>query len=190
MSDVVATSPPALILTLGHSSRPLADTLALLRAHAVAGVVDVRRFPRSRRHPHYDAVPLAAALAAAGITYRHAEPLGGYREPHPESPHTALTEPAFRGYADHMGSAEFARAVDGLLAEAADHRLALMCAEARPEQCHRSLLADALLARGARVEHVVDLGPREPHRLTRGVRVHAGRVSYPGSGTQLSIGGL
>jgi uncharacterized protein (DUF488 family) len=181
---------PTTLLTIGHSSRPLADTLALMRTHGVEHVVDVRRFPRSARHPHYDGPALAAALAAVGIDYTHAEALGGYREPRPDSDNTGLGEPAFRGYADHMESAVFPAAVDRLLALARERRVAFLCAEAKPAHCHRSLLSDALVARGARVEHVLDEGPREPHTLTRAARVADGRVRYPGPPEQLSIDGL
>lgn len=176
--------------TLGHSSRPLADTLAWLRAHRVEHVVDVRRFPRSARHPHYDGAALAASLAAAGIGYTHAEPLGGYREPRPGGSNTALAEPAFRGYADHMATAAFRDALERLLALARGGHVAILCAEANPAHCHRSLLADALVARGARVEHVLDAGRREPHALTRGAVVEDGRVRYPGPPEQLTLGGL
>jgi len=178
------------LLTLGHSSRPLADTLALLAAHGVATVADVRRFPRSRRHPHYDGPSLAAALAAAGIGYRHLESLGGHRAPRPDSPHTALAEPALRGYADHMASAEFADGMARLLALARAGPTVLMCAEADPARCHRALLADALVARGVAVAHVVDAGPPRPHVLTRGARVADGVVRYPGPPAQLTLGGI
>lgn len=168
------------ILTVGHSVRPLASFLGLLAENGVGTLVDVRALPRSRRHPHFSAGPLAAALAAAGIAYRHLPELGGLRTPGPDSPHTALRQPMFRAYADHMAGASFGRALDEVEALARGGIVALMCAEGRPEDCHRSLIADALTVRGRAVEHIVAPGPRQPHRLTAVARVAGGRLIYDG----------
>lgn len=156
---------PELALTIGHSTRELDEFLALLQAHGVGHVADVRRFPGSRRHPHFGREALAAALAATGIGYTHFRELGGRRAPVSDSSNRALRHTAFRGYADHMQTPSFAQAMEALLALIRGQRVAVMCAEARPEQCHRRLLADALVARGARVEHIHAREQRVPHSL-------------------------
>lgn len=171
------------ILTIGHSNRTLEDFLALLQAHGVEKVIDVRRFPNSRRHPHFNGPALAAALAAAGIGYRHIPELGGRRIPRPDSIHTAWRTAGFRGYADHMETPAFQAALEVVIAEAAQVRIALMCAEALPWRCHRRLIADALVVRGIRVEHIRDLHHREPHRLTPWARVEGTRLIYAGPAT-------
>jgi len=166
--------------TIGHSRRSLSELVDLLRGAHVIRLVDVRRMPHSRRHPQFDAAALARDLPAAGIAYVHAPGLGGFRRPRADSVNTAWREPAFRGYADYMQTPEFATELDTLIREAATAPTAIMCAEAHPSHCHRSLLADALLARGVAVRHL--LGPErvEEHALTAGARVVDGRLSYPG----------
>jgi len=166
------------ILSVGHSNRSAAELVSLLRAHAVRRLADVRRFPRSRRNPWFDAAPLAATLAAAGIEYRHWPELGGYREARADSPHVGLAESMLRGYADHMESAEFAAALAALAEAAAAGGLVVMCAEADPARCHRRLLADALVTRGIPVEHIVDAGPRLAHRRTPSARAEGLRLVY------------
>ena len=166
-----------LLFTIGHSTRALDDLLALLRAHSVRCLADVRRWPRSRRHPHFTADALAPALAAHDIAYRHFPDLGGWRSPRPDSPNTALRP--FRGYADHMQTPEFQRALDHLLGLAAALPTAIMCAEADPRRCHRLLLADALLARGARVLHVLDPATVQEHTLSPLARIQEDMVTYP-----------
>jgi uncharacterized protein (DUF488 family) len=167
------------MLTVGHSSHELAPFLALLRAHGVEHVADVRRFPGSRRFPHFHAGALSAGLAAEGIGYTHFRDLGGRREPRPDSPNPGLRSAAFRGYADHMESAAFARALESLLHRAGSSRVVVMCAEADPAHCHRRILADALTARGVRVAHIRSEEVAAPHALSPGARVEAGRVTYP-----------
>jgi len=166
--------------TIGHSTRTLGALLALLRAHGIERVVDVRRFPRSRRHPHVNADALARDLPAAGIAYRHLPGLGGFRRPRADSHNTGWRNASFRGYADYMETAEFAGHLETLLEEARAGRTAIMCAEAVPWRCHRSLIADALVARGVEVRHI--LGPQraEPHALTTGAHVNGTRVVYSG----------
>jgi uncharacterized protein (DUF488 family) len=168
-----------MILTIGHSTRPLAEFLQLLETHEVRHLVDVRTLPRSARFPHYNGEALAAALRERGIGYTHIPDLGGLRRPRPDSPNRGLRNEGFRGFADHMETAAFAAGLAELIRLASEERLAIMCAEAVPWRCHRSLIADALLARGTGVEHILGIGPREPHRLTQGARVTEGRVSYP-----------
>lgn len=178
---------PVRLLTVGHSNRPLEIFLGLVRIHGVRTVFDVRRVPRSGRHPHFDQAPLAAALAAAAIEYRHAPDLGGLRQPLPGSPNTAWREPWFQGYADHMRSPEFARALTVVIERAFDRRVALMCAEGSPAHCHRSLIADALVARGLAVEHIVDERRRVTHHLHPAVRMVAGCVVYPSPQLKLEV---
>jgi uncharacterized protein (DUF488 family) len=170
------------VWTIGHSTRSLADLLALLRAHGVARVVDVRRYPHSRRHPRFDTAALARDLPAAGIAYTSTPALGGFRRPRADSPNTALADPAFRGYADYMQTDEFAEHLAALVHSAADTPTAIMCAEAEPESCHRSLIADALVAHGVEVRHIVDAGPGLAHVLRPIARTTNRRVSYPGQG--------
>jgi uncharacterized protein (DUF488 family) len=150
----------------------------MLREASVPLLVDVRRFPGSRRHPQFAREALSQSLAEAGVGYRHEPDLGGRRDPRPDSPNLAWRHAAFRGYADHMASPEFACALERLLQS--PPRTAVMCAEAVPWRCHRQLVADALVARGADVRHLLGPGRVEPHALHAAARVDAaGRVSYP-----------
>jgi uncharacterized protein (DUF488 family) len=172
------TAASHLLFTVGHSTRAAQELLALLREASVPLLVDVRRFPGSRRHPQFAREALSRALEAEGIAYRHEPDLGGRREARPDSSNLAWRNAAFRGYADHMATPEFERALDGLLA--APPRTAVMCAEALPWRCHRQLIADALVARGADVRHLLAPGRQQPHALHVDARVDAaGRVTYP-----------
>lgn len=176
------------IYTIGHSTRTIEEFLELLREHEIRTLADVRRFPGSRRYPQFGSEALARALAQAGIAYRHVEALGGRRRPRPDSPNDAWRNPQFRGYADHMDTPEFGSALAALLQAAADSRLAIMCAEAVPWQCHRQLISDALVARGVRVVHILEPGKTSDHELSEHARVtRAGRVAYPGNAAQLDL---
>ena len=168
-----------MILTLGHSVRPLEQVLALLQEHRVTLLADVRAMPRSRRNPQYDSDTFAAALEQAGIAYRHLPELGGMRKPRPDSVNEGLKEDGFRGYADYMQTREFEQALDRLLTLTAGQQLAYMCAEAKPMECHRSLISDALMARGIEVRHILGPGNSEAHAYTRYAEVRGGRVTYP-----------
>jgi uncharacterized protein (DUF488 family) len=168
-----------MVSTVGHSTRTGEAFLALLAAHQIAVVVDVRRFPGSRRYPHFAREALAAALAARLIDYRHAPDLGGRRRARPDSPHTGWRAAGFRGYADHMETAEFQAALDGVISLGAERRVALMCAEAVPWRCHRQLIADALVARGVPVHHILGLDRADPHVPPSFARFEpSGRVVY------------
>jgi len=175
------------LLTVGHSNRSLQAFMELLAAHRVEVIADVRRHPVSRRHPQFEGAALARSLGEAGIEYVHLPELGGMRTPRADSAHTALADGPFRGYADHMASAEFARGVERLLELAAAKTTAAMCAEADPAHCHRSLLADALLARGHAVAHIVDAGPARAHELHRGARFERGSLVYDGAQRRLPL---
>lgn len=167
------------VYTVGHSTRSFEELVGLLRAHGVRRLVDVRTVPRSRRHPHFSREALVESLPAAGIEYRWLRELGGLRRPRPDSPNTGWRNESFRGFADHMQTAEFAAAVEELLALAQGDDLAIMCSEAVPWRCHRSLVGDALLVRGAKVLDIMSAGKATPHRLTPFARVAGTEVTYP-----------
>ena len=174
-----AGSDRVVLWTIGHSNRPLEDLIAMLRGHGVALLVDVRTVPRSRHNPQFNRETLPAALAAAGISYRHMPGLGGLRKPRPDSRNTGWRNLSFRGYADYLETPEFERSLDELLALAAERPTAVMCAEAVPWRCHRSLIADAVTARGGEVRHIMSAEKASPHKLTAFARVEDGRVTYP-----------
>jgi len=163
--------------SLGHSNRTLEEFVALVRAHELERVVDVRRYPVSRRHPHFARESLALALPRAGVQYLHLVELGGHREASAGSPNLALPAGPFRGYADHMRSSEFQRALAQLVALAKERRTAVMCAEARVVDCHRRLLCDALTVRGVRVVHVQREGACE-HALDPAAKWVGGELVY------------
>jgi uncharacterized protein (DUF488 family) len=159
------------VFTIGHSTRTSQEFISLLREFGVALLIDVRRFPMSRRYPHFNKDELAAALAAAGIDYRHEEVLGGRRTAAKNSPNNAWRNAQFRGYADHMDTPAFRQAVTRIAESTAQLVQAVMCAEAVPWRCHRNLLADALVARGVEVRHIVQSGKSNPHQLNKEARV-------------------
>jgi len=167
--------------TVGHSTRSAEELLALLAEHEIAALVDVRRFPASRRHPQFSRAELAAALAAAGVAYTHEVDLGGRRAPRPDSPNVAWRVEAFRGYADWMDGAPFAAALARLLAQAELRRTVILCAEAVPWRCHRRLISDAAVARGFTVRHILAPGRSEEHALDPNAHPRAdGRLVYSG----------
>lgn len=167
------------VLTLGHSTRPLEELVALLRGHRVARLIDVRTIPRSRHNPQFNLETLPAALATAGIAYSHFPGLGGLRPKKAGSINTGWRNASFRAYADYMQSGEFVANLEQMLAIAQQEQVALMCAEAVPWRCHRSLIADALLVRGVRVEEIVSEWRTDPHKLTPFARVEGTTITYP-----------
>ena len=167
------------ILTIGHSTNSLEDLVALLKENEVTLVADVRTMPRSGHKPQFNKDTLADDLAGAGIKYRHLAGLGGMRRPIPDSPNAAWRNAGFRGFADHMQTSDFVRSLEDLIQIAEKETVALMCAEAVPWRCHRSLIADALVARGTAVEHIMGTGNRRPHSLNRWAQVTDGAVVYP-----------
>jgi uncharacterized protein (DUF488 family) len=176
------TKTVPVIWTAGHSTRAIGEFLNLLQAGGVKLLADVRRFPGSRRHPHFGQVPLAAALAEEGIEYRHFVDLGGRRSQRlSDSPNTAWRVESFNAYADYMQSPEFAAALAELEAAASQTPTAIMCSEALPQKCHRRLIADALVARGWRVRHLLSPKRIEDHALTPFARVEGAQVTYPES---------
>ena len=169
----------SLVVTIGHSNRTIEEFIALLWTNEVAEVIDVRTIPRSRHNPQFNLDTLPASLAAAGIKYSHRAGLGGLRHAHAGSPNMAWHNASFRGYADYMQSAEFADNVDDIVKLAASRRCALMCAEAVPWRCHRSLISDALLVRGVRVENIIGPHGRKAHVMTSFAHVEGLAVTYP-----------
>jgi uncharacterized protein (DUF488 family) len=167
------------VFTVGHSTRPIDELLALLDSHRIRRVVDVRTVPRSRRNPQYGIDVLPQSLAARGIEYLHMPSLGGLRHARRDSPNTGWRNATFRGYADYMQTPEFERALEELTALARERRTAIMCAEAVPWRCHRSLIADALTVRGLTVRHILSAASDVPHRLTPLARVDGTRILYP-----------
>lgn len=165
------------IYTIGHSTRGLAELVALLREHGVRRLADVRRFPGSQRHPHFSRESLQHSLPEHRIDYLHFEDLGGRRSPSKISENTALESDAFRGYADHMATPAFDAAITRLLD--ADVRTAIMCAESNPSNCHRQLLADDLLRRDIEVVHILGPGKWKFHSLHPLARLERDRVIYP-----------
>jgi uncharacterized protein (DUF488 family) len=171
---------PPVVFTIGHSTRAIDEFIRLLSAHGVERVVDVRTIPRSRFNPQFDIARLPALLDAAGIRYSHLSGLGGLRRARPDSVNTAWRNASFRGYADYMQTAAFSDSLARCLELATTEPVALMCAEAVPWRCHRSLIADALLARGIRASEIVSAAGIRPHTLTPFARVDGLVVTYPG----------
>jgi uncharacterized protein (DUF488 family) len=177
------------IYTIGHSTRSLDELAELLRSAGVRELVDVRSFPRSRRHPQFEREALARSLPARGIAYRHEKALGGFRRPLDNSPNGGWEQPAFRGYADHMRSPEFGAALERVQALARDHRTCVMCAEAQWWRCHRRLIADALVIRGWSVLHLGLSAEPVSHELTPFAVVEPGHVlAYPPLQAELPVG--
>jgi len=168
----------SVLYTIGHSNHAQELLLAALVSNHIEVLCDVRRYPRSRRNPQFNSDRLALALAEHGIEYRHLEALGGRREPHDGSPNTALRDPGIRGFADYMLTSEFETAIEAQLQTAVLHRTAVMCAESLPSHCHRSLIADVVVARGGSVLHIVGSTTRE-HEVSPLATVLDGRVTYP-----------
>lgn len=170
---------PELVCTIGHSNRTIEEFIGLLRRNGVACVLDIRTVPKSRHNPQFGQDELAASLASAGIEYRYLRGLGGLRHARKDSVNAGWRNLSFRGYADYMQSAEFAASVDTVVELGRSKCCALMCAEAVPWRCHRSLVADALLVRGVRVDDIIDARQRRPHKLTPFARVEGLRITYP-----------
>jgi uncharacterized protein (DUF488 family) len=166
--------------TVGHSTRTLDEFIGLLRAHGVTQLADVRTVPKSRRHPHFAQDALSQSLPQAGIAYRHVGGLGGLRKPTAESRNMSWQHEGFRGYADYMETPAFEGALDALVDWSREAPTTVMCAEALWWRCHRQLIADALVARGVEVRHIMSARVAARHTLTEFARVNATRVTYPG----------
>ena len=172
-------SPPPTVWTLGHSTRPIDEFIGLLRAHQIRLLIDVRTVPRSRYNPQFNTDTLAQSLRNAELRYRHMPTLGGLRKPKKDSINDGWLNASFRGYADYMQTDEFQRAIEELMASSTDKKTAIMCAEAVPWRCHRSLIADALVMRGWEVRHIMSPEKATPHVLTSFAHVGKGTLIYP-----------
>ena len=170
---------PLVVFTIGHSTRTIEDFIHLLKAHGVQRVIDVRTIPRSRHNPQFNRDQLSPALHRSRIHYRHMPGLGGLRRARRDSTNTGWRNASFRGYADYMQTSTFRESLDRCIALAKRERVVLMCAEAVPWRCHRSLIADALLARGIEVSEITSGVRTRPHSLTPWARVNGTQVTYP-----------
>lgn len=179
------TSQPLTVFTIGHSTRPIGEFIDLLRAQGIRQLIDIRTIPKSRRNPQFNADSLDVSLDAAGIHYLHVKELGGLRHPKRDSLNLGWRNASFRGFADYMQTPEFAEALDRALRLAETAPTALMCAEAVPWRCHRSLVADALVVRGIRVLEIVGAAQPKEHVLTPFARVDGTRVTYPADQSSL-----
>ena len=167
------------IFTIGHSTRPIDEFIRLLASNGVERLIDIRTIPKSRHNPQFNGDSLARSLRKAGIDYVHLKELGGLRRARSDSPNTGWRNASFRGYADYMQTEEFEKALARAIELANDKTSALMCAEAVPWRCHRSLVADVLLVRGIEVLEIVGASPPKPHKLTPFTRVRGTRITYP-----------
>ena len=171
--------PGPIVLTIGHSTHTLEEFIPLLQAHAVSRVVDVRTVPRSRHNPQFNKTSLPGSLKKAGLGYVHMPGLGGLRHAQRDSINVGWRNASFRGYADYMQTPEFEHSLEELIQLAKEEQIAIMCAEAVPWRCHRSLIADALLIRGIRVEDIMSVTRRQVHTLTPFAKVQGSTITYP-----------
>jgi uncharacterized protein (DUF488 family) len=171
---------PLTISTIGHSTRPIAEFIGLLQSNGIAQLLDIRTIPKSRHNPQFNSETLAGSLRAAHVRYLHMKELGGLRHVREDSINLGWRNASFRGYADYMQTDEFEAALARAIELAAAHTTALMCAEAVPWRCHRSLVADALVIRGIRVLEIVGAAAPKEHALTQFARIAGTRITYPG----------
>lgn len=186
MSPSAAQPPPA-VFTIGHSTRSIEDFLELLHVHGVTCLLDVRTVPRSRHNPQFNRDTLPEPLREAGIGYGHMPELGGLRHARPDSPNMGWRNTSFRGFADYMQTPAFETGIEALIATATRERTVIMCAEAVPWRCHRSLIADALVVRGIPVKHIMSATRANPHVLTPFANVHGTHITYPAETGQQTL---
>ena len=179
-----SVGPSPIVLTIGHSTRTLVEFIGLLQAHGATRVVDVRTVPRSRHNPQFNKASLPRALKKAGLGYVHLPGLGGLRHSKRDSLNVGWRNASFRGYADYMQTPEFKQSLDELIRLARQDRIAIMCAEAVPWRCHRSLIADALLVRGIRTEDIMSPTRRQVHTFTPFAKVRGTTITYPAEFSQ------
>lgn len=169
------------LYTIGHSTRPLDDFIAVLTSAGITLLADVRAYPASRRHPHFSREPLAAALEARGITYQWlGRELGGHRSAHKDSPNTALP-PVWRGYADHMATPLYEKGLAELQAQSQTHVVCMMCAERNPCDCHRSFISDSFVSRQWCITHLIGANEKTSHVLRPSARIGNSGLRYPGT---------
>jgi uncharacterized protein (DUF488 family) len=174
-----AKNPKCAIFTIGHSTRTLEEFIGLLEAYGVTIVVDVRSVPRSRHNPQFNKETLPDSLKPAGVKYVSMPDIGGLRRPKPDSINIAWKNRSFRGYADYMQTKEFTEHLLHIIAFAKENTVAIMCAEALPWRCHRSLISDALVARNIKVEHILTKDNAFKHRLSEWAHVEGTKITYP-----------
>jgi len=172
---------PSPVFTIGHSTRPVKDFIALLRAHGVRRVIDVRTVPRSRHNPQFDRAALGRSLHRARIHYTHLAALGGLRHARKDSVNAGWRNASFRGFADYMQTPPFDEGLQRLMELAAGESCVIMCAEAVPWRCHRSLIADALTVRKIEVRHITSRTRAQAHQLTSFAQVEGKSITYPGA---------
>jgi uncharacterized protein (DUF488 family) len=175
------------LFSFGHSTRTAEEVVEILRAHGIERIADVRAYPGSRRHPQFGSEVMARWLAEAGIDYVHLPALGGRRSPQPDSPNDGWANKQFQGYADHMRTAEFQRALQELLDLCARGPTACMCAEAQWWRCHRRMICDAALAAGHPALHIMSASDAVPHELTDFAVVEGARLTYPAAQASFSL---
>jgi uncharacterized protein (DUF488 family) len=171
---------PQTLWTIGHSTKPIDEFLALLKAHGIQQLIDVRTIPRSRHNPQYNNEALSKSLGDEDLSYKHMPKLGGLRKPKKDSINTGWRNESFRGYADYMQTDGFQRALEELITYGTGKKTAIMCAEALPWRCHRSLIADALTIRGWEVRHIMSETKADRHKLASFAAVENGELRYPG----------
>ncbi len=171
-----------LIRSIGHSTRSIEEFIAILEAHRIRQLVDIRTIPRSRTNPQFNREVLPLSLDAGGILYKHMPGLGGLRKARPDSINTGWRNASFRGYADYRQTPEFEESLNDLIAAGMTQPTAIMCAEAVHWRCHRSLVADALVVRGLAVQHIQNAGAAKPHSITPFAQVAGSRIIYPKEG--------
>ena len=173
-----------LVMTIGHSTRTIEEFIRLLQAHGASCVADVRTVPGSRHNPQFNKDSLPGSLKKAGLGYVHLPGLGGLRHAKLDSPNMGWRNASFRGYADYMQTPEFAKSLEELVRLANQDRIVLMCAEAVPWRCHRSLIADVLLVRGIRTEDIMSATRRQVHTLTPFAKVQGAVITYPAGASE------
>ena len=171
--------PAGAVFTVGHSTLPIDDFVALLRAYGIETIADIRTVPRSRRNPQFNADALPEALTRHGVEYVGLPGLGGLRKTSKDSPNKGWRNDSFRGYADYMQTPAFTEALDELIGLSRHRRVAIMCAEAVPWRCHRSLVADALEVRGIPAVEILSKTSHRRHQLTPFAQVHGTNLTYP-----------
>jgi uncharacterized protein (DUF488 family) len=172
-------SEPRTILTIGHSTKTVSEFIGILNSYKINKVVDIRTIPKSRHNPQFNNDALGESLQAAGIGYRHLKGLGGLRHARRDSPNKAWRNASFRGFADYMQTGEFAESLEELMETASKQTTVIMCAEAVPWRCHRSLIGDALLVRGFQVKHIMGPDSVRDHALTPWAKVEGEKITYP-----------
>jgi len=184
-----ASPTPLIVMTIGHSTRPAKEFIHLLKAHQVKRLVDVRTVPRSRHNPQFNKTSLPKSLKKTGLAYVHLPGLGGLRHAQRDSVNVGWRNASFRGYADYMQTPEFAQSLDELIRLAKEKQIVLMCAEAVPWRCHRSMIADALTIRGICTEDIMTSTRRQIHKLTPFAKVRGTKITYPAeAATPLALG--